>query len=488
MSIKCVSKCKGIDENDCTPDKKCRYINKTRKYCRLDYKYKMNKPNCNVTLKKNAKNGLDLEKIKSQNRISRFLKTSKLFLNKICPTSGACITFGNNVDQLTDYFKGFTGFEYVSSSVKRIGKPSANGFINELEYDRGGYKAHAILKSSQKRNADNLMYEYIVGTKLINRKVKLFPCFLQTYGLYYYDTTASWNSFKGKKTKNKNKLSKLVLQRNIDYAKACGRSTFSSILIQHIHKAKTLNETMVDLGKNFITNDLLFIVFILYHALSSMSAEFTHYDLHKDNVLLYKPKDGHYIEYHYHCTDGNTYIFCSPYVPKIIDYGRAFFNNGTLNSTTIYNKVCTTQECDPLCGRETGFYWLNPPTGRYQINASIKNESHDLRLLHLLHPTVTHIVSPLHTSIELKRILDKIMYGVGLDVKDRHYGTVENLDMATDQHIYNVKSAFVELKSAITKADVIQENKDRYAPEIKLGELHVYSDGRPMKYLHSVRI
>ena len=64
MSVKCVSKCKGIDENVCTPDKKCNYINKTRKYCRLDYKYKMNKPNCNVTLKKQDTE--NLEKVKEK--------------------------------------------------------------------------------------------------------------------------------------------------------------------------------------------------------------------------------------------------------------------------------------------------------------------------------------------------------------------------------------------------------------------------------------
>jgi hypothetical protein len=486
MSVKCVSKCKGIDENVCTPDKKCKYINKTRKYCRLDYKYKMNKPNCNVTLKKQDTE--NLEKVKAQKRISHFIKTSKLFLNKICPTSGACITFGNNVDQLTDYFKGFTGFEYAVSPIKRIGKPSVNGFINEIEYNRGGYKAHAILKSSQKPTADNLLYEYIVGTKLINRKIKLFPCFLQTYGLYFYNTDAGWNSLKIKKPKNKTKLQNLVLQHNIDYAKACSKSKFASILIQHIHDAKTLDDTIDNLGKNFLTNDLLFVVFILYHALSSISTEFTHYDLHKGNVLLYKPKDGHYLEYHYHYADGSVNTFCSPYVPKIIDYGRAFFNNGIINSTTIYNKVCTIPECNPTCGREKGFFWFNPPTNKYEIYTSRKNESHDLRLLHLLHPSVTNIVSPLHTSIELKNVLDKVIYGVGLLNINKQYGTVENLDMATDQHIYNVKSAFVELKKAITNADVIQENKDRYTPQIKLGELHVYSDGKPMKYIHSVRI
>jgi hypothetical protein len=80
------------------------------------------------------------------------------------------------------------------------------------------------------------------------------------------------------------------------------------------------------------------------------------------------------------------------------------------------------------------------------------------------------------------------MYGVGLPRHERQFGTEENLTMATDQYIYNVNSAFLELKNAISKPDVIQRNIDRYAPEIKLGELHVYSNGQPMKYISSVRV
>jgi len=485
MSVKCVSKCKGIDENDCTPDKKCKYINKTRKYCRLDYKHKMNKPACNVTLRKNAKND-GLEKMKARNRISRFIKSSKLFLNKICPNSGACITFGNNIDLLTDYFKGFTTFEYVVSPIKRIGSPSVNGFINELEYDKNGYKAHAILKSSQKPTADNLVYEYIVGTKFINRVIKLYPCFLQTYGLYYYNKPADWNLFKKTKLLNKDNLKQLSLQRNIDYEKACKESKFASILIQHIHNATSINDMLDNPDKTSLNNDLLFVVFILYHALSSMSKTFTHYDLHTGNVLLYKPKDGHYIEYHYHNADGTTNTFCSPYVPKIIDYGRSYFNNGRLNGKTIYDKVCATKKCNPKCGNTKGFNWLNP-VPRLAISASKKNESHDLRLLDILQNYVKH-TSPLHTFVELMKVANNVMYGVGLSNKEKYYGTNEMLGRENEDTIYNVTSAFIKLKKAISNADVMRENRDMYMPQIKLGELHVYSNGEPMKYIHSVRV
>jgi hypothetical protein len=381
MLKKCISKCKGIDEPNCTLPKKCKYINgKTRKYCRLDYKYKMNKPDCNITLRKqnvSLKNQSPTKQNAAKNRISKLIRSSKMFLNKICPDSGACITFGNNIDQLYNYFNGFTNFDYVVSPIKRIGSPSANGFINEIEYDKSGYKAHAILKSSQKTISDNLVYEYIVGIKYINRQIKLFPCFVQTYGLYFYDSLINWNLFKNTKKLDKNNLQHLILQKNIDYEKACKESKYASILIQHIHEAKSITD-MLD-NRNFVNEDLLHIMFILYHTLSSLSKTFTHYDLHTGNVLLYKPKDNHYIEYHYH-TDGITQSFCSSYIPKIIDYGRSFFNNGNINGRKIYNKVCSTRKCNPNCGSNKGFQWLDP-IPYIHISSSKKNESHDLRLL-----------------------------------------------------------------------------------------------------------
>jgi hypothetical protein len=60
--------------------------------------------------------------------------------------------------------------------------------------------------------------------------------------------------------------------------------------------------------------------------------------------------------------------------------------------------------------------------------------------------------------------------------------------MATDQHIYNVNSAFLELKKAISNVNVVRENNDRYVGQTKLGDLHVYNEGRPMKYEQLIRI
>jgi len=111
-------------------------------------------------------------------------KRRSMFLQAICSDSGVCIAFGKERQKIFDFFDGFTKFNYLKN-IKAIGAVSENGFIKELEYEREGYKAHAILKSSREKMSDNLMYEYFVGI-IINEFAKRIPCFIETYGHYEY--------------------------------------------------------------------------------------------------------------------------------------------------------------------------------------------------------------------------------------------------------------------------------------------------------------
>lgn len=480
MVKRCVSVCKTFTKSECNPPR-CGYINgNKRKYCRLSHKYIMNKPKCNITRKikkKEVKNN-------AKTRIINAIKSSKMFLNIICPDTGMCIAFGNNADQLTRYFNGFTKFDYVISPTNRIGQPSANGFIRQIEYTKKGYKANAVLKSAKTGDSDNLLYEYLVGVKYVNRVVKLFPCFVETYGFYYYDTPISWDFFKNNIIVDPTELRHLTLQHDINYVNACIKSIFGSVLIQHINNALTLREMCAI--PNFITNDLIYILFIIYHSLSSMSTSFTHYDLHTSNVLIYKPIDNHYMEYHYHYIDGTTNSFFSSYIPKMIDYGHSYFNNGNVNSLKIYEKICNTRECDPKCGDDFGFTWLDP-VPHYGISSSQKNESHDLRLLNDL-KFAPYIKLP--PTNPLKKLFDKLIYAVGMPYSGKKYGTVENVTKTTFAasgtytDIYNVIGAFNVLKHIINKPDVINENINNYPnqPLTKMGDLHIYENGTPMKY------
>jgi hypothetical protein len=479
---KCLSICNEFSENECNPPR-CKYINgKSRKYCRISHKYKMNKVNCNVTRRIKKK---DIETV-ARKKIGNLVKSSKLFLNIVCPNSGSCIAFGNHTKELNNYFKGFTDFHYAVSPITRLGSVTGNGFIKEIEYVKQGYTSHAILKSSQSPSSDNLVYEYLVGIKYINRILKSFPCFIETYGLYYYDTNANWQAIKSSMPLNKSILNSLILQKDIDYIKACRKSTYAAILIQHIKNARQLKEMSIRTG--FMNSDLIYVLFIIYQALSSLSKNFTHYDLHNENILLYEPEAGKFIEYHYHYNDGSVISFYCKYVPKIIDYGRCFFDNGNLKSRKIYDKICSIRECDPNCGNNMGFGWMDPIPS-FHISSSKKNESHDLRLLNILKTNINQhfkngSVKPTSKTFkETNKILKKIVYGIGINEREnRIYGTKENLSISPDK-IYNVNGAYFKMRDAIKMPDIINENKKDFQNMIKLGDLHIYENRQQMNYI-----
>ena len=152
--------------------------------------------------------------------ISNFIEKSDLFLKTICSDSGMCIALGKKTDDINSYFKGFVNFEYALSPIKKIGQVSANGFIKEIAYEKAGYKSFAILKSEQNIHADNLVYEYAVGKNFINIVNKLYPCFVETYGLYFYHDNDSWTIMKGTGPVHKGILKSLIKQHTVDYKKA----------------------------------------------------------------------------------------------------------------------------------------------------------------------------------------------------------------------------------------------------------------------------
>jgi hypothetical protein len=118
----------------------------------------------------------------------------------------------------------------------------------------------------------------------------------------------------------------------------------------------------------------------------------------------------------------------------------------------------------------------------------MKNESHDLRLLHIVYKKLKNITTakPIRqTYIELFSILKKVKYGMGIkEEREKKYGTKENLKIESKgDWVYNVHHAFTLLKKAVLNPDVIRENNSRYNDKTnELGILHIYDDGRPMRY------
>lgn len=409
---------------------------------------------------------------RSSRKISHFMRTHRpkiqaRFLNSICSDSNVCIAFGIESDKIKAFFDNFS-FDYlVLSALKKISDSSGNGKIILLTFEKEGYFANAVLKLSKRINADNLFYEGVVGN-FINKKRLQFPCFVETYGLFT-------NSHRSANIKDYTRV-------NINQAsliESCVDPLSILLMVENIQGARTLQSMLIapDMRSlnmheqdfiNFMDNEMLGILYQIYAPLSILCDEFTHYDLHLNNILLYEPVTGGYITYHYHY-DHYTVTFHSKYIVKLIDYGRSFFHDATgYNPTDIHRDLCNSQTPDCIhCGFEKGFGWLHPRSNELLQKSSyiypqVRNISHDLRpLLYLKHnlPTIYRK--------DLYHIIHSVVYF-------QPSGTPENIALNIPYTpVKNVNNARYRLEKVI---------KPTAYPGTKLGDMHIYSDGRPMVY------
>ena len=430
------------------------------------------------------------------------------FLKAVCDDSGVCIALGTYRERIIDFFDGFVNFENVSPPIKAIGNPSSNGFVKSITYEKNGYISEAVLKSSVKTKSDNLAYEYLVGL-FLNKKCKQYPCFLETYGLFYYKTPEQWKHAMETQTITTNVLKdSLERQTNeLDYKRMCNSEKYGAILIQHLSGVKTIGDMIMKADRstsiNFYITEMLPILYQVYFPLSQMSKEFTHYDLHHDNVLLYEPSAGKYIQYHYHQSNGTIIEFKSPYIAKIIDYGRSYFETDKMNSFDILKQLCKESDCNDKyykkskCGNSYGFQYMN--TGgklkdSYYICSAIYNPSHDLRLMNILGKRLKEMNIKLknqtHAGIHgmLEYMFENTVYGDGLTAEQKKqyyiYGTKAKPKSginSKDTKINNVNDAELMIRDGLEFS--APWNEMAHSLMRKLGDIHVYSDGTPMKFV-----
>jgi hypothetical protein len=410
------------------------------------------------------------------------------FLSTICSDSNVCLTFGRFTDEIKKHFDGFTSFKYVVPPIKRIGDESENGFVNQIEYNHRGYKAYAILKSSKMAEADNLLYEYVVG-QYINRMNKIYPCFLETYGFYIYTNDVAWLELQNTPilTNVHSLKDGLRQQHDIDYNNACRESGKLAILIQYFKDIVSLEKCSRE--PKFIQEELMNALFQLYIPLDKMKDNFTHYDLHLKNVYMYQPVADHYIEYHYWISSTRSISFKSSYILKIIDYGRSYFNDELTgqNSKTIYEKeLCLyATDCNEpteitgVCGENVGFGWLKKhgrnPAKDFYISSQKKNISHDLLPLSRIKENHT-APNPDQLTPDLKNLVNKVVYA-------DYFGTEGKTTNGYPRAIFNVSDAAKFIMSYVSSKIYRDKNNMVYANKTKLGDLHVFLNGeRPMRF------
>lgn len=395
-----------------------------------------------------------------------------IILQTYCKNPDNCLALGHYGDYIKRFFNDFRTFAYVNpSKIKRIGNPSVNGFIIEIPFTKNGYTAYTVLKSSAKQTADNLFFEYLVGKRFVNKVNKIVPVFLETYDLYQYKDDASYDAVVN--AVNTNTLQSIdlgaMLQRmnfnpenmnskqlSIAASNSCTRNKQLCILIQHFDNFVSLGSQFKsqELYKEF-RGDLFSVLFQVYFALNMFKDVYTHYDLHTNNVMLYKPFEGKKcILMRYHLAD-KVYEFKTEYIPKIIDYGRNYFddsilNSGknTLNSYQFIKNICYAPKCNPECGKNFGYRFirgseaidvddmLEEEVEEYLesiswLDPTEPNESHDLRLAAIIFDKL---------SINNKKV-DILYRG--------NYGTPYEPSRYGDDKIRNIMDMFAYLKKGV---------------------------------------
>ena len=365
-----------------------------------------------------------------------------------CPDSIECIGFGEEIFSINAFFDNFTNFSLIDDSKdsKKIGDVSANGFIYKLSYLKDGYSSLAILKSTQNVNSDNLMYEYNVGL-FINGVCPYYTCFLETYGLFKYKTIADYTNFKTKDKVSKVELNNSLTSIPLNYAIGCKNSQTISLLVQYVNGISLADLIQKNRGdQKFVNYDLWCILFQIYYSLSALRENFTHYDLHTDNVMVYEPSKDTYITYNYYLLGGNI-TFKSRYIAKILDYGHSYFNNGHPggSSVDVYNETLATKSCDSnsRAGRKAdGGTQYGMPWGglsAYNIDTRRRNVSADLRLIYMVGQQL------ISGRAMLNQYIPQIIKSIVFDPKNKYskYCTDEiHQSVMHNGYIYNVSDAF----------------------------------------------
>jgi len=488
---------KDIIKNEVEPPK----IPENRKTNRSSPKNKIRKFLTNAILNRRTE-----KKNRAKTTIGRFMRNTTVrrrstFLNdaKNCNDADFCLTFGIERNKIKDFFGNFQRLTYIKPPILRVGAESKNGFIFKIHYNRDKFNAFAILKSSLRERSDNLAYEYFVGQELNAYKTQ-FPNLVETYALYKYKNEETWATVNDLGKVDKNFLFdglQMITNGNIVepeiIRESCVNSKYLAILVENIKKSPTFEQHLSSRA-TFWTNHLIYILFQVYALLHSIRDEFTHYDLHARNVLIYEPSKFQYLQYIYHLspTRGDIVAFNSRYIAKIVDYGRSFIkgnNDSDTKSNKILNMVCDTNECGKdssnRCGGERGYGLLNPPGFKNlfrvtHIHSGSVNNSHDLRLMAIIKYYYENSTFAIKNDV-IKSLLEKI------EIKKE--GNAHNPAIGYPSKINNVSDAFFHLKDAINNPALFDKNNKYYDTHgmAKIGTLHIYLYGnKPMKFERGV--
>ena len=79
--------------------------------------------------------------------------------------------------------------------------------------------------------------------------------------------------------------------------------------------------------------------------------------------------------------------------------------------------------------------------------------------------------------------MKRVVYNVNVPIKKNIFGTAPNPVSGFPNKINNVTDAFYALRELVQDPAQQIKNLNKFSASKKLGELHIYDDGRAMKYV-----
>lgn len=209
--------------------------------------------------------------------------------------------------------------------LTQIGSESAEGYamLADVDNEKGEKKKNLfVVKSSRKIDPSldsDQIHEYFIGAFGTNTLRSLIPNFAFMLGLFkcsppYIDNS----SYLGGTTENQRK--------SLTF---CQNDTFGNdvnyLIYENVADSVTLRE-FIESGKSFNEFLNVFTQVVLALDLAYENLDFTHYDLHTENVLVRELPEEIYIPYK---IDNQTKYLRTKYVATIIDFGRSHikYNN-----------------------------------------------------------------------------------------------------------------------------------------------------------------
>ena len=327
---------------------------------------------------------------RTSNRNTTKLKNSIVNLADIyrhvevkCSNINVCLNFGFANKQIIEFLSTLKHLKVINK-IAKLTSQNRNGIIHTLTSHYREFTCNSILKSykindvtSKEKNYtnDNLLYEFLIGKSINNFKIT--PNFIETLNLYKYNSKMSHRIFI--KTTDKD-LSTSYLAENLSIIKqeeierslpdiikdSCSNPELycvESLYVSSMRPLHSFSSFQTPDFTSFWEQYAITTLFQTYSTLFYYRNIFSHNDLHPQNVLC--AYDENYI-FRFVYTQTNLrkqILFYSPYLVKIIDYGRCVVKETSdyLFSEIIKHTECYSQDTGELLNT-TGYrmpaqYW-----------------------------------------------------------------------------------------------------------------------------------